>query len=126
MPSTDRARAWTLPPFGENPSSRREGTTPGSFALPPRVGTPCSFSSPDMPGMPGVSEKTAMDWRDVARDREGKTQLEEAGSGTINDEMRRVARREPHLSAEQVRAEVGAGRMIIPANKVHLKYKLDP
>jgi phosphomethylpyrimidine synthase len=41
--------------------------------------------------------------------------------------MRRVAEREPHLTAEQVRDEVAAGRMVIPANKVHLaKYKLDP
>src|SRR5690606_22004224 len=34
--------------------------------------------------------------------------------------------REPHLTAEQVRAEVAAGRMIVPANKVHLGYQLDP
>ena len=40
--------------------------------------------------------------------------------------MQRVAQREPHLTAEQVRDEVAAGRMVIPANKVHLKHKLDP
>jgi phosphomethylpyrimidine synthase len=40
--------------------------------------------------------------------------------------MKRVALREPHLTAEQIRAEVAAGRMIVPANKVHLKYKLEP
>ena len=40
--------------------------------------------------------------------------------------MKRVALREPHLTAEQIRDEVAAGRMIIPANKVHLKYKLEP
>jgi phosphomethylpyrimidine synthase len=39
--------------------------------------------------------------------------------------MRRVAAREPHLTAEQVRDEVAAGRMIIPANRVHLGYQLD-
>jgi len=54
------------------------------------------------------------------------TQLEHARLGTITAEMRRVAEREPHLTAEQVRDEVAAGRLIIPANRVHLGYKLDP
>jgi phosphomethylpyrimidine synthase len=54
------------------------------------------------------------------------TQLEHARLGTITAEMRRVAAREPHLTAEQVRDEVAAGRMIIPANRVHLGYDLDP
>ncbi|MFN0197563.1 MAG: phosphomethylpyrimidine synthase ThiC [Planctomycetaceae bacterium] len=54
------------------------------------------------------------------------TQLESARLGTVTAEMRRVAEREPHLSAEQIRDEVAAGRMIIPANKVHLSYRLDP
>jgi phosphomethylpyrimidine synthase len=54
------------------------------------------------------------------------TQLEHARLGIITREMTRVAEREPHLTAEQVRDEVAAGRMIIPANKVHLGYKLDP
>ena len=40
--------------------------------------------------------------------------------------MQRVAEREPHLTAEQIRDEVAAGRMIIPANINHLKHKLDP
>src|SRR5262249_49464140 len=53
-------------------------------------------------------------------------QLEVARDGSISDEAKRVALREPHLSPEQIRAEVSAGRMIIPANKVHLKYKLEP
>jgi phosphomethylpyrimidine synthase len=39
--------------------------------------------------------------------------------------MKRVAERERHLTAAQVRDEVAAGRMIIPANKVHLGYQLD-
>ena len=37
-----------------------------------------------------------------------------------------VAEREGHLSPEQVRDEVAAGRMIIPANINHLGYQLDP
>jgi phosphomethylpyrimidine synthase len=54
------------------------------------------------------------------------TQLEHARLGLITPEMRRVAEREPHLSPAQVRDEVAAGRMVIPANKVHLGYQLDP
>lgn len=54
------------------------------------------------------------------------TQLESARLGVITPQMQRVAEREPHLTAEQVRDEVAAGRMVIPANKTHLKYNLDP
>jgi len=54
------------------------------------------------------------------------TQLEYARLGVITPEMQRVAQREGHLSPAQVRDEVAAGRMIIPANKVHLGYQLDP
>jgi phosphomethylpyrimidine synthase len=135
---------YTLPPMGDNPSSRAEGTTPGSFALQGRIGTPWTFSSPDTPGMPEPSDKTAWDfmpdhwqcldhenyqrpsaWRPPA-DFKAITQLEHARLGTITPEMRRVAEREPHLTPEQVRDEVAAGRMIIPANINHLKHKLDP
>jgi len=54
------------------------------------------------------------------------TQLEHARLGIVTPEMRRVAEREPHLSPEQVRSEVAAGRMVLPANRVHLGYRLDP
>ncbi len=54
------------------------------------------------------------------------TQLEHARLGTVTPQMAAVAAREPHLTAEQVRDEVAAGRMIIPANTQHLKYKLEP
>jgi phosphomethylpyrimidine synthase len=118
-------RSYALPPLGDNPSSDRQGTTPGSFALKGRIGTPYTFSSPDTPDMPGVSQLTAMDFAGP-RDREHKTQLEAARDGAITDEVKRVTVREPHLTAEHVRAEVAAGRMIVPANKVHLKYKLEP
>ena len=119
-------RSWALPPLGGNPSTACEGTTPGSFASKPQVGTPYAFSSPDTPGMPLPSQFTAIDFRDASRDRDHKTQLECARDGIITDEMRRVALREPHLTADQIRVEVGAGRMIIPANKVHLKHNLAP
>jgi phosphomethylpyrimidine synthase len=52
--------------------------------------------------------------------------MEQARLGFITPQMERVAQREPHLSAEQVRDEVAAGRMVIPANKVHLGFQLDP
>lgn len=118
-------RSFMLPPLGDNPSTDREGTNPGSFSKPGRVGSAYMFASPDTPGMPGVSDITAMDFA-AARDIEGLTQLEEARSGIVTPQMQHVAAREPHLTAEQIRVEVAAGRMIIPANKVHLKYKLEP
>jgi phosphomethylpyrimidine synthase len=118
-------RSIELPAVGGNPSSQRQGTTPGSFARPGAVGTPYTYSSPDMPGMPPVSSVTAIDFSGP-RDHDCKTQLEEARIGRISPQMKAVTLREPHLSAEQIRAEVAAGRMIIPANKVHLRYKLEP
>ncbi|MCA9058092.1 MAG: phosphomethylpyrimidine synthase ThiC, partial [Planctomycetaceae bacterium] len=134
----------------ENPGSADAGTTPGSFAnapriLPGRAGALTS-SSPDTPGMPEVSPKTAWDfmpddwtlrqgfeadyeqsaaWQPPA-DFVPRTQLESARCGIVTEEMRRVAERETHLSPEQIRDEVAAGRMVIPANINHLKYQLRP
>ncbi|HEY0984429.1 MAG TPA: phosphomethylpyrimidine synthase ThiC [Schlesneria sp.] len=148
-------RTYQLPPLGQNPSTTAQGTTPGSFALKPalkpgRAGA-LTFASPDTPGMPAPSEKTAwdfmpLDWklksgygRDAGQQSHEQadaweppagfqpvTQLEFARRGIVTPEMMRVAEREPHLTPEQVRDEVAAGRMVIPANKVHLQYKLDP
>jgi phosphomethylpyrimidine synthase len=120
-----------------NPSTLADGTTPGSFANTADIGGPLAFSSPDTPGMPPPSDKTAWDfmpagWKKVADHWEAPegfepiTQLEHARLGTVTPEMKRVAERERHLNAEQVRDEVAAGRMIIPANRVHLAHKLDP
>src|SRR5947209_8894108 len=53
------------------------------------------------------------------------TQLEAARQGTITEEMRFVAERED-LDGELVRAEVARGRMVIPANKVHVQKRLEP
>jgi phosphomethylpyrimidine synthase len=53
------------------------------------------------------------------------TQFEEARAGRITPEMEFVARRE-NLAAETVLQEVAAGRMVIPANKVHLAGRLEP
>ncbi|HEX5139003.1 MAG TPA: phosphomethylpyrimidine synthase ThiC [Planctomycetota bacterium] len=75
--------------------------------------------------MPPPSGRTARDFRGAPHPRP-VTQLEHARNGAVTPEMRRVAEREPHLTPEQVRDEVAAGRMIIPANRVHLTYRLDP
>src|SRR6516225_3230347 len=53
------------------------------------------------------------------------TQMEAARKGTITDEMRFVAQRED-LAPELVRDEVARGRMVVPANKVHLSKRLEP
>jgi len=161
--------AYELPALGDNPSTEKQGTTPGSFAAKGRVGTAWSFSSPDTPGMPQPSDKTAWNFlpdgwsvKKVAADApedpfnpagcvggdhpsvtfrtatgemlevrysvnfDPVTQLESARLGVITPQMRRVAEREGHLTATQVRDEVAAGRMVIPANINHLKHKLDP
>lgn len=128
---------YTYPSLGSNPSSTHAGTTPGSFARQPNIGGPYTFSSPDTPGMPAPSTKTAWDfmppdwllvegtWQAPAGF-EPKTQLEFARLGTVTPEMTRVAEREGHLSPEEVRDEVAAGRLIIPCNHVHRQYRLDP
>ncbi|MEX0885047.1 MAG: phosphomethylpyrimidine synthase ThiC [Phycisphaeraceae bacterium] len=174
--SNGHAPAYTLPPVGGNPGTSTNVTTPGSFARRPDIGGPEMFSSPDTPGMPPVSDKTAWDfmpdgWRVeiVERDAgeatrtnveaqgcspgcpcgdqfeayvftdargvrrkvtptagfEAVTQLEHARLGIVTPQMQRVAEREGFLSPEQVRDEVAAGRMVIPANKTHLGYQLD-
>ena len=141
---------FELPIVHTNPSTNKEGTTPGSFANAPQIASgragALTFSSPDTPNMPQVSEKTAWDFMPEDWKRlEGfeadyekaeaweapvgfvpSTQLEYARLGQITKEMTRVAEREDHLTAEQVRDEVAAGRMVIPANKIHLEYDLDP
>src|SRR5262245_32510890 len=103
-----------LPPLGDNPSTGRQGTTPGSFAKRGAVGTPWTYSSPDAPGMPAPSEKTAWDFmpadwtcldpRQPARPGAWRapagfipvTQLEHARLGAITPQMRRVSEREGH------------------------------
>jgi len=154
--SSDQDRTFELPLRGaSNPSSEDVGPTPGSFANRAQVGGPRTYSSPDTPGMPQPSEKTAWDflpdgWRiEVVDDHlagcaghgrhEGEfircvapegfepvTQLEQARLGVVTPEARRVAEREDHLTPEQIRDEVASGRMVIPANRVHLKHQLVP
>ncbi len=131
---------FSLPHRGAaHPSSRRQGTGPGSFANPADLGGPLAYSSPDTPGMPPPSEKTAWDFLPAGWSRDPATgfarapagfvpvtQLEHARLGTVTPAMKRVAEREPHLTAERVRDEIAAGRMIIPANVSHLGFGLDP
>lgn len=53
------------------------------------------------------------------------TQIERARKGEVTPEMEFVAQREL-LAPELIRDEVAAGRMVIPANKVHLAKNLEP
>ncbi len=53
------------------------------------------------------------------------TQIEAARKGVVTEEMRCVAARE-NLDPELIRSEVARGRMVIPANKVHLQKRLEP
>ncbi len=53
------------------------------------------------------------------------TQLMAARAGEVTPEMEFVAQRE-QLPVETIRQEVAAGRMVIPANKVHLAGRLEP
>lgn len=133
-----------------DPSSIHAGTTPGSFAKAPRIAAgktgALTYSSPDTPGMPLPSEKTAWDfmpadwilragyenqyecseaWQAPAGF-QPITQLEFARLGRVTPEMFRVAESELHLTAQQICDEVAAGRMVIPANRHHLKYQLQP
>jgi phosphomethylpyrimidine synthase len=165
---------YPLPVHGAyNPGSDPTAPTPGSFAHKPDIGGPYTFSSPDTPGMPKPSTKTAWnflpaDWSttliaspglpgevSASPQTEGVpssdftsvsfqealgqlrtvtypadftpiTQLESARLGIITPEMHRVAQREPHLTPTQIRDEIAAGRLIIPANKNHLAKNLDP
>ncbi|MEZ6148090.1 MAG: hypothetical protein R3B91_22180 [Planctomycetaceae bacterium] len=52
--------------MGQNPSTTAAGTTPGSFAKPPVIAPGVegayTFASPDTPGMPEPSDKTAWDF----------------------------------------------------------------
>lgn len=148
---TDHKQAgYELPPLGINPSTNALGTSPGSFAKKPSIAPgragALTYASPDTPGMPPASDKTAWDFMpetwtlkagfetnyeqaaawEPPLGFEPVTQLESARCGLVTAEMKRVSIHEPHLTAEQIRDEVAAGRMVIPANKTHLDYQLEP
>jgi len=53
------------------------------------------------------------------------TQIEQARQGVVTPQMEHVARREG-LTPETIRSEVARGRMVIPANTVHLELGLEP
>jgi len=53
------------------------------------------------------------------------TQLQIARTGAITDEVKFVAEAE-NVDAELIRDELAAGRLVIPANKLHLKTNLKP
>lgn len=53
------------------------------------------------------------------------TQIQQARAGHITDAMRAAARKE-HIPVETIRKEVAAGRLVIPANPIHLAGALVP
>jgi len=53
------------------------------------------------------------------------TQLQIALTGKVSDEMKTVAEKE-NVSAELIRCEIAQGRLVIPANKIHLAGNLTP
>ena len=53
------------------------------------------------------------------------TQLQIARTGTITEQVEYVAKIE-NLEAELVRDELAAGRLVIPAKKIHLESNLKP
>ena len=53
------------------------------------------------------------------------TQLQAARAGTLTEQIKSVAESE-NLQAELIRSELAAGRLVIPANKLHLKTGLKP
>ncbi|QDV33372.1 Phosphomethylpyrimidine synthase [Tautonia plasticadhaerens] len=68
---------------------------------------------------------TPLDPNDPRPDPRIMTQIEQARRGLVSPEMKFVARREG-LRPELVRDEVARGRMVIPANREHLKLGLQP
>jgi phosphomethylpyrimidine synthase len=126
-PATRDQRDDATNPETSTRSRDRQGATPATrdqkeYATPPE-------SLPDSRGSGSKSFQQADGrLRTVTHpaDFAPVTQLEHARLGTITPEMQRVAERETHLTPEQVRDEVAAGRMVIPANRVHLQHKLDP
>src|SRR5262249_20858238 len=63
--------------------------------------------------------------RDGGGGQSAMTQIEQARQGVVTPEMDAVARRE-NRPAEQIRDEVARGRMVIPANVVHIQLGLEP
>jgi phosphomethylpyrimidine synthase len=99
-----------------NPGREPTATTPGSFALAPDVGGPLMFASPDTPGMPAPSTKTAWDflplgWSvarlDASMPSSSSTQLNTAGEHL--PWKGRVTSGNPHVpDAESAPANDGA------------------
>ena len=112
MPQPSEQTAWDFLPSGWSTEELGKSEPQGPHAQPGEV----------------LFEQSDGSLRQVAFPREFKpiTQLEYARLGLITPEVERVAQRESHLTAAEIRDEVAAGRMIVPANKVHLGYHLDP
>jgi len=66
MNHAERAAGYLPQIEASSPASRPAGTTPGSFSRAPRISAgragALTYASPDTPGMPAPSEKTAWDF----------------------------------------------------------------
>ncbi|MCA9305854.1 MAG: phosphomethylpyrimidine synthase ThiC [Phycisphaerales bacterium] len=117
MPAPSDKTAWDFLPEDWS-MELLTGSQAGSA---PSASSPCAMKTYVFTDARGVTRRvtTPPDFTPI-------TQLESARLGIITPEMERVAEREAHLSAAQIRDEVAAGRLIIPANRNHLKHNLDP
>jgi len=61
----------------------------------------------------------------IGIDKSMTTQLQSARAGKVTDEVKFVAKAEG-INSEVIRDEIAAGRLVIPANKLHLKTNLKP
>jgi phosphomethylpyrimidine synthase len=124
MPEPSPLTAWDFLPPGWSTS-----VTSGAGTSVPvsnhQDGAPGAGTSVPMKTTTFTDARGAVRTVNHPADFEPITQLEHARLGVITPEMRRVAEREGHLTAEQVRDEIAAGRLIIPANTHHLAHKLD-
>ena len=116
------------------PSGGTGNDTPGSFAAAAsQIGTPRSLQ---LTGHAGHADsprrRAAWDFMPHGLERAGDALRRACEPGRACERLLLRpavwvrAEREPHLTPEQVRDEVAAGRMVIPANRVHLGYSLDP
>ena len=136
MPAPSPYTAWDFLPDGWRTTTddvKARGWPSAGFAPAPSAGSEAAPSSGDDPASSAGLKVVAFTQADGTEravacpaDFEPSTQLEHARLGEVTPQMRRVAEREGHLTAEEVRDEVAAGRMVIPANKTHLGYRLDP
>ena len=119
MPAPSTKTAWDFLPSGWSVRTMPEGTPFDRYSA-----AACVVG--DHPSVTFATARNQILEVRYPRNFSPITQLESARLGIITPQMQRVAEREPHLTPAQVRDEIAAGRMVIPANINHLKHNLDP